>query len=330
MHENSEVKAGQILAYLEPDIFNNAVTLTKAQVAQVQARMEKQEAILQDISSRLDRRLSAQNSAAYSIEAIDKLKYEKKVAETDLKILKGDLELTQNDLARAEIDLERSIITSPVDGIILERFIEPGQTVNAALNTPKLFTVASDLSKIEIIADIDEIDINKLGQGQEVTFTAEGNIEDQMTATLKHIRQTPNTELNYVAYPVVFSADTAGKRLLPGMTANITIDLQKPVVGVTRIPTDATRYRHAEFKPTLPEKIKAQIPRSQWEGAARGYDIGTLFRLGKIRVFTVNSKGEIEPKLIKVGAANYEYTTVLEGDIKEGDKLLLSQKVQDE
>lgn len=151
----------------------------------------------------------------------------------------------RESLQQAQTNLGYATITSPVDGVVLSREVEEGQTVASSFETPTLFTIAKDLTDMRVIADVDEADIGDVREGERVTFTVDAYPDDTFSGTVTQVRQEGNTEDNVVTYEVVISAPNKDLKLKPGLTANVTIyTLDKP--GVLSVPNKALRFTPAK------------------------------------------------------------------------------------
>lgn len=327
VEENQKVSEGQVLAIIAPEAFSNRVSRAKAKLQQASATLSKQTAAVDRLRLKLRRRSNVDNQLAFSAEDLELLKYELTAAQSDLEFSQAEVQLAKSDLVQAELELSRTAIKSPVDGVVLQNHIQSGQTVNAALETPVLFVVASNLSEIQLEANIDEAIVTKIKPGHRVSFTADAYQDVPFSATLRRIRKVPAAGLNYVAYPAVFTATTSKETpLVPGMTVNLTVDLIEPARNVVRIPIDATRYFHPEFTPPIPDKIKENVPRPHWEAAAFGYDQGKLLKENKSRVFVLTEENEVVPRLFTIGVSNFSYVEAIDGEVEVGDRVILGRK----
>src|SRR5262249_9021971 len=146
------------------------------------------------------------------------------------------------DLAQAKINLDRTIITSPIDGVVVSRNVDVGQTVAASLQAPTLFTIANDLTKMEVLASIDEADVGRVKEGQRTTFTVDAYSGETFVGIISQLRLNPITTQNVVTYSAVVMVDNPQEKLRPGMTANITIPVEERL-NVLKVPNAALRFR---------------------------------------------------------------------------------------
>lgn len=206
---NSEVKAGQVIAELDKTNLTSELASQRANLTSVQSSLQYQKANYERQKSLYDKGLISAND------------YE----QARLSYVQAQQQLTtaQQNVKRAETNLGYATITSPINGVVLSKAVEEGQTVAASFSTPTLFTIAQDLTDMRVIADIDEADIGEVKEGQRVTFTVDAFPADVFQGTVTQVRQQATTESNVVTYEVVISAPNADLKLKPGLTANVTI-----------------------------------------------------------------------------------------------------------
>lgn len=238
---NSEVKQGMLLAVLDPDVLTSQVEAAKASLTVAQAGVEtaaaNQSYAAKDYARNKelwDRKLIARSN----LDAAEKALV---VANANLSESRARVIQAKEQLRQAQTNLSYAAITSPIDGVVVNKAVEVGQTVAASFNTPTLFSIARDLTQMQIQANIDEADIGSIKPGQtaEVTFDTWPN--DRFTATVSQIRLTPTTVSSVVTYTVILKIDNPDQRLLPGMTANLNVITERRD-GVLRIPTAAQRF----------------------------------------------------------------------------------------
>ena len=271
---SSEVKQGQVLARIEPSTFATrvreeeaGVAIAKANVALQEASVDRAESNLHKAELDLSRAAELVKKGVGAQAVLDTATAAQQSATADLAIAKAQvenakatLEQRQATLDSARIDLERTYIRSPIDGVVIERTVEAGQTVAASMTAPKLFTIAQDLAHVQIEAQVDEADIGQVTSDNAVTFTVDAYPDVTFKGKVKQIRLAPVALNNVVTYTVVIDADNPLGRLLPGMTANVEIVTgeQKNVVVV---PSEALR-----FQPRGP--AQAALTRDGWSTGA--------------------------------------------------------------
>jgi HlyD family secretion protein len=206
---NSKVKKGQLLAELDKTILN-------AQVQQILASIQQAESQLTYQQSNFNRQ-----SELYKAGAISRADLE--TAENGFKVAQAGIKSTQSQLQAAQKNLSLANIYSPIDGTVLSRNVSEGQTVAASFNTPTLFSIAKDLTQMQVRAAVDEADIGNVKTGQRVSFTVDAFPEDEFNGTLLEVRLQPSVSANVVTYTTIINASNSELKLKPGMTANITI-----------------------------------------------------------------------------------------------------------
>lgn len=242
---NDAVEQGQVLARIDPSTFRAQIEQGSAQINSARAALVQAQATLRNAD--LDYRRKAD------------LGTQRLVAQSDVDLAQATLDQARAQITSAQaqiaqqtastqttrINLDRTVIRSPVTGVILTRSIEPGQTVAASLQAPELFTIAEDLSKMRIELAVDEADIGQVREGQAVTFTADAFNDRRFTGTVEQVRLAATTTNNVVTYPVVVAVDNADGTLLPGLTVNAEIEVSNRE-NVLKIANAALRYRPAD------------------------------------------------------------------------------------
>ncbi|MEQ9643012.1 MAG: efflux RND transporter periplasmic adaptor subunit [Alphaproteobacteria bacterium] len=253
---NSQVAEGDVIARLDPKTFEARVSEAEATVAVAQAGVAVQAAAIARVRANLSqaedsfRRAEAlvkrgnMSAAAYdnAKTALATSQAEVAVAEAQLANAKATLRQRQAALKSARIDLERTIIRAPIDGVVIDRAIDLGQTVAAAMNAPKLFVIAQDLREVQIDAQVDEADIGQVEEGQTVKFTVDAHPDVNFEGRVQQIRLAGVEAQNVVTYTVVIAAANPRRLLLPGMTANVDI-VTGERAGVLTVPNGALRFR---------------------------------------------------------------------------------------
>lgn len=225
---NSRVKAGQVLAQIDPAIF-------KANKSQAEANVERARVSIADALRTLNRAKDMKQQGLIAQSDLD-------AAQTAYDSRKADVSQAQAALELAEVNLANTTISSPISGMVISRAIDVGQTVAASLQAPKLFVIARDLSEMELEASVDEADIGQVHEGQSVTFTVDSYPERNFEGNVLQVRAEPIEESGVVSYVTVVRVPNVEGRLLPGMTANVTI-ITAERQNVLRVPNGALRYK---------------------------------------------------------------------------------------
>lgn len=251
-----EVTQGQVLARIEPSTFETKVREEEAGLAIAKANVDLQQATVEKAESNLHKAeldlhraqelvvkgAGTQVTLDTAIDAQQSATAELAIAKANVENAKATLAQHQATLDSARIDLERTYIRSPIDGVVIDRTVEVGQTVAASLQAPKLFTIAQDLSHVQIEAQVDEADIGQITSDDSVSFTVDAYPDVTFQGKVSQIRLAPVSLNNVVTYTVVIDADNPLGRLLPGMTANVTV-ITGEHKNVITVPTEALRYQ---------------------------------------------------------------------------------------
>ena len=224
---NSVVKKGQVIAELDKTNLVSQLNASKATLASAQSKLNYE-------SSNYKR-----YDALYKKGLVSADEYEN--AQLTYKQAREQVASAKEEVQRAQTNLGYATITSPIDGIVLSKAVEEGQTVAASFSTPELFTIAQNLKEMQVVADVDEADIGDVREGERVTFTVDAYPDDTFEGTVKQVRQKATTTNNVVTYEVVISAPNADLKLKPGLTANVTIYTAERK-NVTCVPSKALRY----------------------------------------------------------------------------------------
>jgi len=287
---NSPVVKGQLLALIDPQSFESRVLQNRADlkvassnVIVQQANIDRAEANLRRTKREYERAVPLAQKGTLSVSELDIALADYESAKADVTMAKAQLENAlatreqrQASLESAEIDLERTKIRSPINGVVIERAVDPGQTVAASLSSPLLFNIAQDLSEIQIEANVDEADIGNVHEHNAVTFSVDAFPSMEFSGRVNQVRLAPNEANNVVTYTVIITADNPDLKLLPGMTAIVEIVTGKSE-NVLRVPNDAIRFKPAAGS-ALAEKLKTAgaAGTAQRSGPRNGPDIKQL------------------------------------------------------
>ncbi|MCU0581818.1 MAG: efflux RND transporter periplasmic adaptor subunit [Syntrophales bacterium] len=241
---NSPVKKGQILAQIDPATFQAQVDQARANLAAAKANVEKAEAALLDARRTLERHKTLFQKSYIARSDLDTAETTEQSARAQVSAAKAQVQQTNAALDYAENNLRYTRIVSPVDGTVISRNVDVGQTVAASFQTPTLFNIAQDLTQMQINTNIDEADIGKIKVDQTVEFTVDAYPEETFTGKVFEVRNAPITVQNVVTYDVVVKVSNPDLKLKPGMTANVSVILEEKD-GVLRVPNAALRYKPA-------------------------------------------------------------------------------------
>ena len=242
---NSPVKKGDVLARIDPSTYEAQIAQGSAQIAAAQASLRQAQATLRNAELDYERKagLGAQQLVAKA--DVDLARAARDQAQAQVNSAQAQIRQQAASTRSSRLNLDRTVIRSPVDGVVLTRTIEPGQTVAASLQAPELFQIAEDLSKMKIELAVDESDIGQVRQGQTVSFTADAFPDRRFRGVVEQVRLSATTTNNVVTYPVVVTVDNSDGILLPGLTVNAEIEVSKRS-NVLKVANAALRYKPAE------------------------------------------------------------------------------------
>jgi HlyD family secretion protein len=331
---NSEVKKGDLLARIDPRIYNAAVARDRASLANQRATVDQIKAQLQQAINDENRSkaLRAENKDFISDTEMDQFRFKRQALDAQLKVAESAVDQALAMLTRSEADYKYTEILAPVDGIVIDRKVDPGQTVAASFQTPELFTLGPDMRKeMRVIASVDEADIGMIRQaqssGQPVKFTVQGYPDDIFQGKITEVRMNSTTTQNVVTYPVVVSAANPDLKLLPGMTATISFQVGQ-ANDVLRIPNAALRFfpQREHVRPEdhkLLETGAAATPTEESSESRRSADdiAEARKRRNKRHVWVLD--GELLRAIpVVTGINDSKDTEVVSGELKEGMKLV--------
>ncbi|NUQ65695.1 MAG: efflux RND transporter periplasmic adaptor subunit [Pirellulales bacterium] len=336
---NSEVKEGDLLATIDPRIYDAAVARDEASLAIRKAEVVRVQAQLQQAVNDEQRAMSlrAENENYISGAELDKYKFARVALEAELAVAEAGILQSEANLANSKANLGYTEIRSPVSGIVIDRKIDPGQTLAAQFQTPEMFVVAPDMEKkMHVFASVDEAEIGLIRDAQKreqkALFTVDAYPDDLFEGKIYQVRVNPTTLQNVVTYTVVVEAPNPGRKLLPGMTANISFEIDRHN-DVLKVPNAALRFypkkeqvREQDRKllegtegndRTRQEQDEgySEIPRSAAQRAAANE------KRNRRHVWVVDGE-RLRAIEIVVGLSDFRYTEAVSGDIQAGRKLV--------
>ena len=288
---NSVVKKGQVIAELDKTNLMSQLNTAKTQLATAQSQLNYQTANYKRYKTLFEKGLVAADD-------FDNAKLSYTQAKEQVASAK------EEEVQRAQTNLGYATITSPIDGVVLSKSVEEGQTVAASFSTPELFTIAQDLTNMQVVADVDEADIGDVKEGERVTFTVDAYPDDTFEGEVKQVRQEATTTNNVVTYEVVISAPNADLKLKPGLTANVTIYTAERK-GVLSVPSKALRF----------------TPQKETVGKMKIVDVANA----KNKVWTIEGNSIVAHK-VNIGMTDGTNTQIV-GGIAEGTKIVTGLNV---
>jgi HlyD family secretion protein len=298
---NSPVKKGQLIARIDPALFEAQVNQARANLFSAKANLEKAEATLVDAKRTMERNkeLLSKNLIAQSDFDTAETNYE--TAKASVSAVKAQVVQTEAALSLAETNLYYTKIVSPVEGIVVSRNVDVGQTVAASFQTPTLFSIAQDLTKMQIDGNVDESDIGNIKVGQDVEFIVDAYPDITFKGKVWQVRNAPITVQNVVTYDVVIQVANPELKLKPGMTANVSI-ITAIKKDVLKIPNAALRFSLSEKGVQTPEK--------------KGPGIWILEKEQPMRI------------PVSTGISDGNYTELVSGEIREGQEVIIESLVK--
>lgn len=239
---NQQVKKGQVVAVLDPALLQAQVDQAQATVTRLQAEVERARIQVVDAQQKLNRSQALAKEQLIAAQDLDAAAILKDANQAALKSAQANLVQAQASLEQSRVNLGHTIIKAPDDGIVLSRQVEIGQTVAASMQTPTLFVIARDLKTMRVNASVDESDIGRVKEGQDVTFTVDAYGQEVFTGKVTEVRLQPVVTSGVVSYPTVIEVPNTSLRLKPGMTATVSIEVARQD-DVLRVPVSATRFR---------------------------------------------------------------------------------------
>lgn len=307
---NDRVRRGQILATLDPTPFEAAVNQTRAQ-------LERARVAALDAQAKYRRQQALHDAGLSSEDQLESARAAFHQAQAQVSELEAALE-------RAETNLRYSVIRAPIDGVVVSRDYDLGQTVAASFQAPTLFTIAEDLTRMQLTCDVDEADIGQVKVGQPVTFNVDTFPEKEFTGRVAQLRLSPKTANNVVTYPVMVDVDNSDLVLLPGMTAEVRIEVAQ-VENVLRVPSAALRFR--------PEILGLKVAREETAGAGRGGSEGGPPRLDNpdrrrdtsVEIYLSNGEpgASLQPVRFVPGITDGRYVEVRSGSLRGGERVVV-------
>jgi HlyD family secretion protein len=303
---NSTVKAGQVIAQIDPVVFQASVNQAEGDLANARAALE-----LAQLNEGRTRALVAKQNSAQS--DLDQAVANLHQAEANVKIKEGALQ-------KVKADLDHCTITSPIDGIVISRNVDVGQTVAASLQAPIIFAIANDLAKMQIDANVAEADVGAVAVDQDVEFTVDAFPTRTFQGKVTQVRNAPITVQNVVTYDTVIGVSNPDQKLKPGMTANVSI-VAAHRDETLKIPNSALRFGMPDQTPTAPPKRDPSAgPRQPGSGNKPGGNRSER-RVERTVYILASGSSKPTPATIKTGISDGVTTEVLEG-LKEGDRVV--------
>ena len=309
---NSPVKKGQVLARIDPQLFEAAAAQASANLASAQAALERARVKSVDAARQLQRAQSLGERKLIAEQELDTARANAEGAEADVAGARASVAQARASVHQAQVNLTYTTIRSPIDGVVISRSVDVGQTVAASLQAPTLFLLAEDLRKMQVDTSVAEADVGKLSPGMAATFTVDAFPGERFHGTVRQVRNAPQTVQNVVTYDAVIDVENAELRLKPGMTANVTF-VYAEKDDVLRVPNAALRFRPStEMLKQLSARADGGTPGEGVRGPPREETPD------RRAVWVLDAAGEPHRVRVRVGVSDGTVTEVVEGALEPG------------
>ncbi|MGH7823857.1 MAG: efflux RND transporter periplasmic adaptor subunit [Candidatus Binatia bacterium] len=322
---NSKVKAGQVVAQLNQDKFKAAVDQARANLLAAQSNLAKAKVSIADAQRTLERNKELKKRDLVAQSELDAAQTTYDAAAAQLEVNKAQTSQAEAALNQVNVDLNNTTIRSPVDGIVISRNVDVGQTVAASLQAPTLFTIANDLSKMEVHTSVDEADVGNVWDGQDVTFTVDAFPTRRFLGKVYQVRNAPVTVQGVVTYNAVVRIDNKELFLKPGMTANVQFLVSRKE-NVLSIPNMAMRFKPPDQNDEAQELLRQEraraAPRVGARRTSRSGGGGGVRRERRVRIYVLRDS-KAQPVEVRLGITDGSKTEVLDGDLNENDAAII-------
>ena len=324
---NTKVKKDQVVAELDQAKFSARVDETRANLRAAEAGLAKSKVALEDASRTFARNKELMQRELLSQSELDAAQTAYDAARSQLNVSQAQVGQAQAAMNQASIDLGYTVIRSPVEGIVISRNVDVGQTVAASLSAPTLFTIANDLTKMEVHTSVDEADVGNVSEGQDVTFTVDAFPARRFRGKVFQVRNAPMIVQNVVTYDAVVRIDNKEMLLKPGMTANVQF-LVSQKEDVLTIPNMAIRFKPPEEKNEAQELLRQEQSRTAPRPGARrtsrsgGGGGAVARRVRQVRIYVLRDV-KAQPLDVQLGISDGSKTEVVSGELKENDPVII-------
>lgn len=351
---NSKVKEGQVVAELDQSQFRTRVKQNEANYRSSKASLEKANITFENVEKKFDRAKSLFEKKLISYEEKESVETQYYSAKADISSAESRLEQAKSQLDSSQVDLTYTVIKSPIDGVVIDRRVNIGQTVAASFQAPVLFQIANDLSKMQMECSVDEADIGRIKEGQKVKFTVDAFPNENFTGIVSQVRYSPEIVQNVVTYPTIVEVDNPEMKLRPGMTATVSV-VTGEAKNVLRVPNSALRFNPdlspeemRELMESMRQEMMAKRQGSKQAKASRqerdpgnqdakrpasGQQSSHMRSFGMqgrqmrqaSRVWVEDESGKLKLIFIRTGVTDNTYTEVKGGSLKEGQEVITGE-----
>src|SRR5262245_12277472 len=326
---NTKVSKGEIVAQLDQAKFSARVEETRANLLAAQASMIKAKVAVEDAERTLKRSSELKQRELVPQSELDAAQTTYDAARSQLNVAQAQVTQAQAAMNQATIDLGYTVIRSPVDGIVISRNVDVGQTVAASLQAPTLFTIANDLTKMEVHTNVDEADVGNIREGQDVSFTVDAHPSRRFRGKVHQVRNAPQILQGVVTYDAVVRINNKELLLKPGMTANVQF-LVSEKEDVLTIPNMAMRFKPPEEKNEAQDLLRQEQGRAAprvgqrrtSRGAGSGAAGGEARRARQVRIYVMKD-GKAQAVEVQAGITDGSKTEVIDGELNENDPVII-------
>lgn len=303
---NSQVRKGEVIAELDPSLFQTQVEQARASLLRLQADADRARVDVEDTQVKLKRAQDLSAQQLISRADLDTAEAAARQAQAAVKSAEAQITQAQAALNQNQVNLDHTIIRAPIDGIVISRSVDVGQTVASSLQAPTLFVIANDLTRMQVNASIDESDIGRIKSGQPVSFTVDAYPRETFTGAVSQVRLEPKVESNVVSYTTIIDVPNPNLKLKPGMTATVNVEIAR-ADDILKVPTSALRF--------TPESASDSAMRHERRAAS-----------GEGRVWILDDD-QPQQVPVQVGITDGATTAILDGALTEGTRVVTGSPV---
>jgi HlyD family secretion protein len=304
---NSIVRRGQVLAQLDRSLFQTQVEQNRANLVRAEADVDRLRVALEDARTKLARAETLSGRQLLPQSELDAAAVAVRSAEAQVRSAEAQVAQAQAVLRQSDVNLANTVIMAPIDGIVLARSVDVGQTVAASMQAPTLFVLAADLTRMQVLANLDESDIGRIAKGQSVTFTVDAHPGRTFEGVVAQVRLQPQSVQNVVTYAVLIDAPNRDLVLKPGMTANVTIEVARRDDAL-RVPSAALRFQPGRIDRSSPPAGQASRVPQVWR----------------------SQNGELTPVSVTPGLSDGQFTEVVDGNLSVGETVAIRQSTPEQ
>lgn len=295
---NSSVKKGQLIAKIEPSLIQTQVARAAANLKSAEAGLDKAKFAVRDAQRQVTRLTTLHAKHLVSESELDAARFAEEAARVDQKVQEAAVAQANAEVEQAQVNLKHTSIFAPIDGIVISRDVAVGQTLAASLQTPTLFNIAKDLTRMQIETEVDEAFIGNVHEGQPVTFTVFAYPRRNFKGTVVQVRLNPNTEAGVVKYNSIIHVDNPDLALKPGMTATVTIETARKQ-NVFAVPNEALRFVPEQIDPKQIETVRAKLKANE-------------------AVIWLANNGSLQPLIVQPGLIGEKQTEITGSALQTG------------